>query len=516
MEDCPERMSEGTFIFQNLQQAIQDWLFPDFKRPEGASEGDVEEAAHVRTVAGLMAVLAPGRGLEPSLAELIGWLHDAGRLMPDGFLADHAALGAAAADGFLTARANLNPRDRLRVTEAIRHHSSKKNLDGGYDELLKDADAYQRFIEGAPVLEKASWARRIRRVHQELAALLGNETTPGSVLTLEPSSMLTEYVRFILNVAFWAGSRRAMPLNEAAIHDNRVFLRQSKALLGVFKPLLRSKAYRQLQHGLSEIIHAFEPVRTLEVEQQALQAFRDVVIKRTGIKASPEITLDGPVEAEDLHHDLLDWTEAQLNNIGKSLEVARGALNRKDWTSSLAEWTRQAGKAAFCSKAASKSLENAAQKRLLKAMNRWALRYGTLQVEDPNEVHRSRLEAKKIRYLLRAAQELPFSELEFTKGLLHALSVYQEISGRLHDVSLSRNSAKVWSLGADEGILWKDQGAPANLEKERFDNSLSMYLNFRDDQAERLCSQLKEAHTTVLAAMAKWKLRASGWPQDQE
>lgn len=516
MEDCPERMSEGTVTFQNLQQAIQDWLFPDFRGPEGASEGDVEEAAHVRTVAGLMAVLAPGRGLDPSLAELIGWLHDAGRLMPGGCLTDHAILGAAAADGFLTARANLNPRDRLWVTEAIRHHSSKKNLDGGYDELLKDADAYQRFIEGASVLEKASWARRIRRVHQELAALLGNETTLGSVLTLEPSSLLTEYVRFILNVAFWAGSRRAMPLNEAAIHDNRVFLRQSKALLGVFKPLLRPKAYRQLQNGLSEIIHAFEPVRTLEVEQQALQAFRDVVIKRTGIKAAPEMTLDGPVEAEDLQHNLLDWTEAMLNGISKSLEMARDALNRKDWTSSLAEWTRLAGNVAFRSEAASKSLESAAQKRLLKAMKRWALRYGALQVQDPNGVHRSRLEAKKIRYLLRAAQALPFSEPESTKGLLHALSVYQEISGKLHDVSLSRHSAKAWSLGAAKAVLWKDRGVPAILEKERLDKSLSMYLSFREEQAERLCSQLKEVHTTVLAAMAEWMLRASGWPQDQE
>ena len=514
MEDCPERMSEGTVTFQNLQQAIRDWLFPNLRGPEGASEGDVEEAAHVRTVAGLMAVLAPGRGLDPSLAELIGWLHDAGRLMPGGCLTGHAILGAAAAEGFLTARANLNPWDRLRVTEAIRHHSSKKNLEGGYDELLKDADAYQRFIEGTPVLEKASWARRIRRVHQELAALLGNETTPGSVLTLEPSSLLTEYARFILNVAFWAGSRWAMPLNEVAIHDNRVFLRQSKALLGVFKPLFRPKAYRQLQHGLSEIIHTFEPVRTLEVEQQALQAFRDEVIKRTGIMASPEMTLDEAIDAEDLQHDLLDWTEAQLNDIGKSLEVARDALNRKDWTSSLAEWTRQAGSTAFRSEAASKSLENVAQRRLFKAVNRWALRYVVLQVEDPNGVHRSRLEAKKIRYLLRAAQALPLCESESTKGLLHALSVYQEISGQLHDVSLSRHSAKAWSLGAAKAVQRKDRGAPANLEKERFDKSLSMYLNFREEQAERLCSQLNEAHTTVLAAMAEWKLRAGGWPQD--
>jgi putative nucleotidyltransferase with HDIG domain len=130
-----------------------------------------EEAAHTCTVAHLMSTLAPGRGLDSEISRVIGYLHDIGRLCHGNETKAHAILGAELAKTFLSDVLGCSNAETNIITAAIEHHSSKKHIHGPYDELLKDADAFQRYLEGEPILEKPAWKKRVFKVLRELSTL---------------------------------------------------------------------------------------------------------------------------------------------------------------------------------------------------------------------------------------------------------------------------------------------------------------------------------------------------------
>ena len=123
--------------------------------------------AHMITAAQLMRLLAVARGLEPDISAIAGAIHDIAS-MESGRHENHAARSLDYIDA-LIGEFNDNNQDCI-VTEAeiqllkgiIPQHSDKTVIsDNPYEEMLKDADALDRYFHGIET-RKADMPRLIK------------------------------------------------------------------------------------------------------------------------------------------------------------------------------------------------------------------------------------------------------------------------------------------------------------------------------------------------------------------
>ena len=101
----------------------------------GHPNTDFSHAIHVSEN---MQLLASLRHLDEDDAELIGWLHDIGRMKSLGD--PHGETGAKEAERLLR-HYELDEEKIKLISHAIYQHSNKDELDGPYDEMIKDADS---------------------------------------------------------------------------------------------------------------------------------------------------------------------------------------------------------------------------------------------------------------------------------------------------------------------------------------------------------------------------------------
>ena len=111
---------------------------------------------HLYGVSNFCVLLALKRGLDPELAAACGMLHDIYQIT-DGIIEQHGVKGAEKA-GHILKTSGLYSSDEIDIiTTAISRHSKKrKNHDGAYDELLKDADVLSHcfYDPDDPIIEK--------------------------------------------------------------------------------------------------------------------------------------------------------------------------------------------------------------------------------------------------------------------------------------------------------------------------------------------------------------------------
>lgn len=152
-------------------QGIENWCDPIMQLKDKDMSDLITEASHTFAVADIMGTLAPIRGLEAELSRVIGYLHDIGRLRFGEDSKKHALLGAMDAERFINDEMTCSLRECGIIVQAIARHTSKKRIDTPYDELLKDADAFQRFLENDIVMTKPSWKIRIIKVLGEMSEI---------------------------------------------------------------------------------------------------------------------------------------------------------------------------------------------------------------------------------------------------------------------------------------------------------------------------------------------------------
>lgn len=125
---------------------------------------------HIHGVASCAVLLAMKRGLDPSLAQAMGLLHDI-RSIQTGDTKEHAAHGALIAESLLRDTEYYSIEEIDCVVDAIRHHSDKENVHGDYAELLKDADVLAPWLLEHPPIASlpAKRERRMRAILVELS-----------------------------------------------------------------------------------------------------------------------------------------------------------------------------------------------------------------------------------------------------------------------------------------------------------------------------------------------------------
>lgn len=142
--------------------------YADAVYEEAKTAGGRREAfAHSYGVAECGALLALRRGLDPEIARAAGLLHDI-YAYKTGFRPLHSHNGADMAKVVCNheLKGLFSDHEKIVILSAIYHHGDKGHFHDAYDELLKDADAFQRRLEGTP--SEGFAAIRVYMVEKEL------------------------------------------------------------------------------------------------------------------------------------------------------------------------------------------------------------------------------------------------------------------------------------------------------------------------------------------------------------
>lgn len=126
-----------------------------------------EALAHLSGVAQSSVLLALSRGLDPRLAALAGWLHDV-YSYATGIRPMHDVSGAECARVIMERQGWCSPAESQTVCRAIMHHSNKAQIDGPYEEMLKDADILARLLANPAHPFSAPKLRRIQPMMRQL------------------------------------------------------------------------------------------------------------------------------------------------------------------------------------------------------------------------------------------------------------------------------------------------------------------------------------------------------------
>lgn len=146
---------------EQMLHAILPYLahLPESKRAEAVS--------HLSGVAQSAVLLAAARGLDPKLAALAGWLHDV-YSYATGIRLMHDVSGAECARVIIERHGWCSESEAQSVCRAIMHHSNKEQIDGPYEELLKDADILARLLANPAHPFSTPKLHRIRSMMQQL------------------------------------------------------------------------------------------------------------------------------------------------------------------------------------------------------------------------------------------------------------------------------------------------------------------------------------------------------------
>ena len=122
--------------------------------------------SHLNGVATLCMVLARQRNLDIEICAVAGMLHDI-KTYQTGDSTDHGPLGALMAQEILVETTLFSDSEIKTISEMIRLHSKKRQIDGHYPEVLKDADVLNHyFFRNLSVVPKEQ--DRLTRLLQEL------------------------------------------------------------------------------------------------------------------------------------------------------------------------------------------------------------------------------------------------------------------------------------------------------------------------------------------------------------
>lgn len=113
---------------------------------------------HLYGVSQFAAMLAKRQGLNMELCAIAGMLHDISTYM-EGYCGKHALLSSEYSKDLLEKTQIFNDDEIAVITQAIAHHSDKEQIDGPYEELLKNADVLQHYFYNPSQFPKKEQSR---------------------------------------------------------------------------------------------------------------------------------------------------------------------------------------------------------------------------------------------------------------------------------------------------------------------------------------------------------------------
>ena len=127
--------------------------------------GQTVARSHIYGVSAYCMILAKKRKLDIEVCAVAGILHDI-KTYQSGDSTDHGPLGALIAREILIESAQFAEAEIKVIAKMIDSHSKKKQIDGKYQELLKDADVLSHyFLRGGNVVAKES--HRLKKLLEE-------------------------------------------------------------------------------------------------------------------------------------------------------------------------------------------------------------------------------------------------------------------------------------------------------------------------------------------------------------
>lgn len=123
---------------------------------------------HLYGVSQTATILAIKRGLNPEIAAIIGMFHDY-YTYATGKMELHAHNGAETVRLIIRDMGIFTKEEQKTILKAIFYHSDKEIINTEYDELIKDADALQRYLYNVDKKVVAREAVRLKNILNELA-----------------------------------------------------------------------------------------------------------------------------------------------------------------------------------------------------------------------------------------------------------------------------------------------------------------------------------------------------------
>jgi CHAD domain-containing protein/CYTH domain-containing protein len=221
-----------------------------------------------------------------------------------------------------------------------------------------------------------------------------------------------------LDVATGALPRLADPADPEAVHDLRVSVRRLRSWLRAYRPWIATPALRRHEKELRRQSRTTSELRDLEVQVAALTALRPTLSRTRQMAADSAITGLGS-RLEALSPDVRATMRKEFPPLSKAL---RRSLSR--FSMELREPSAGSG---VMRDAAAMLIEGQADR----------LRVALAQLDsrpDYAKIHRTRIEGKRLRYLL----EPLVHTLAGGSGAVAALKEMQDALGELHDSHVLR------------------------------------------------------------------------------
>lgn len=122
---------------------------------------------HLYAVSSFCNLLALKRGINSELCTIAGMLHDI-YTYKTGNSTDHAILGSIEARKILNEINCFSDNEIDIICKAIYNHSNKLDIDGIYDELLKDADTLHHYLHNIDTKVAKKEKSRLKNLIKEL------------------------------------------------------------------------------------------------------------------------------------------------------------------------------------------------------------------------------------------------------------------------------------------------------------------------------------------------------------
>lgn len=119
---------------------------------------------HLNCVAEFSSLFAYLEGLNPEIAIVAGYLHDIS-LLTNNLSENHAERSTIEAKKILEESNLFNSYEIDIICSAVKNHSSKENIDGKYDEILKNADVLELYFHSTKNSMQMPY-HKLQRVHE--------------------------------------------------------------------------------------------------------------------------------------------------------------------------------------------------------------------------------------------------------------------------------------------------------------------------------------------------------------
>ncbi len=124
------------------------------------------ELEHVHSSSRYARMLARKRGIDPDVAGVLGAIHNLGRIVT-GKQEGHAEAGYLPTKIFLRQTGLFAPDEVEKIANAVKNHSRKDVVGSPLEELVKDADIFDRYCSGLELTRTADLTR-LTRIRKEL------------------------------------------------------------------------------------------------------------------------------------------------------------------------------------------------------------------------------------------------------------------------------------------------------------------------------------------------------------